>query len=870
LSLNTVTLTWTAQDISAAAIGGSVSFVSNQFLTDPVDGGFIGQIQKSYPFLRGQSGTANVIANDNANIAQTGWWYIVTINLADGTNYSFNTFVNFASGANQKLAALVPLLNPAAMSGYFQLPTGTPTAGQVPVATGAGEASAWGATLVHRPATLVIAAANASTSWKNGADYVCTGTSDNAAVNAALAALPVQGGTVLLSDGTFGQSGPFIPTVNDSRVLGQGPQATLVQAAVGANCNGYQYNSASQLYNLIFCGIEGVTFNGNYNAGTGNTSGSGCRVDYSLASHTFWDFYLRDVWFNNWANDGFYSTAGHGYVLDHVLGEYCGGNGVNIAGGAFNDSPPRIVNGTFKINGLAGVTIGATNGQSVTDAVVMGNEITSNSGPYGLILSGSGQKAIGNKIGNNHGTGVYITGGNEGVELIGNTVSFNATHGLLLDDANCTVDGNFFLSNSYAATGGTTGAADEINVAHGTYSAAGNYLTGNVLDCASSSRYGINLATASDTGCVLTANRIINPVTAPTNIVPTDTIVIAPGSLALGGTKGTGIANGSAASDIAAFGQIPLVEGTIGNIKPTGTAAALGASGKWPDSDHVHAQDFGGLFGDGSDGSATLDGTATVTWAGKVSSVYTMSRDCYMTSLTVNTGVTLVTNGWRIFVQGTLSGAGTISCNGGNAAGAAAGASPVSSANCALAGNIGAVGGTGAGAQGAFTGLYGATGGAGAGGTGNGGGNAGGGARGARAGITTGIYRPPAGMLASSYGFANTIQQIGGPPGGGAGGGDGVNSGGGGGGGAGAIAIFAWAVTGTLVLSAIGGNGGTPPTGNCGAGSAGPGGLIVAYTLAAWAVASTSVLAGTAGTPVGNGGAAGASTAGNVLNVVVQ
>jgi hypothetical protein len=400
-------------------------------------------------------------------------------------------------------------------------------------------------TSVRRPATFVVAASNASAGWKNFADQVCTGTADNVHINAALAALPAQGGTVLLSDGTFSLSAPIIPTVNNSRLLGQGPQATLIQAAVGANCNGYQYNSATQLYNLIFCAIEGMTFNGNYNAGAGNTSGYGCRIDYSLASYTFWDFYLRDVWFNNWANDGYYSTAGHGYVLDHVLGEYCGGNGCNIAGGAFNDSPPRIVNGTFKINGLAGVTIGATNGQSVTDAVVLGNEITSNSGPYGLILSGSGQKAIGNKIGNNRGTGVHITGGNEGIEFIGNTVAFNATHGLLLDDANCTVDGNFFLSNSYVTTGGTTGAADEINVAHGTYSAAGNFITGNVMDCASSSRYGINLADATDTAGVLAANRIINPVTAPVRSLAPDTLFIATG----GATGGPGLTSAWAPSD---------------------------------------------------------------------------------------------------------------------------------------------------------------------------------------------------------------------------------------------------------------------------------------------------------------------------------
>jgi hypothetical protein len=53
--------------------------------------------------------------------------------------------------------------------------------------------------------------------------------------------------------------------------------------------------------------------------------------------------------------------------------------------------------------------------------------------------------------------------------------------------------------------------------------------------------------------------------------------------------KITSLTNGSGAQDAAAFGQIPVVEGTLSNIKPVAAAAALGASAKWASSDHVHA-----------------------------------------------------------------------------------------------------------------------------------------------------------------------------------------------------------------------------------------------------------------------------------------
>lgn len=73
------------------------------------------------------------------------------------------------------------------------------------------------------------------------------------------------------------------------------------------------------------------------------------------------------------------------------------------------------------------------------------------------------------------------------------------------------------------------------------------------------------------------------------------------------------------------------------------------------------------LFGDGSDGNVTISATTT------------LSRDMYYNNLTVNAGVTLNTNGYRIFVKGTLTNNGTIQNNGTNAVagvGGGAGVSP--------------------------------------------------------------------------------------------------------------------------------------------------------------------------------------------------
>lgn len=88
------------------------------------------------------------------------------------------------------------------------------------------------------------------------------------------------------------------------------------------------------------------------------------------------------------------------------------------------------------------------------------------------------------------------------------------------------------------------------------------------------------------------------------------------GPIAMGSNKITGLANGTAATDAAAFGQIPVA--TTTSPKMDGTAA-VGSETKWAKGDHVHPTDTsrqakitasGILKGNGSGGvSAAVAGT---------------------------------------------------------------------------------------------------------------------------------------------------------------------------------------------------------------------------------------------------------------------
>lgn len=103
-----------------------------------------------------------------------------------------------------------------------------------------------------------------------------------------------------------------------------------------------------------------------------------------------------------------------------------------------------------------------------------------------------------------------------------------------------------------------------------------------------------------------------------------------------------------------------------------------------------------GLFGVGTDGNAVLDGTNTVTWASKSGTEYTMTRDAYLTSLTVDSLVTLKVSSYRIFVDGNTVVSGTIENSGQNRFGAPNGTlKGGAQGNLTSDGDIGDLGGNG-------------------------------------------------------------------------------------------------------------------------------------------------------------------------------
>ena len=309
----------------------------------------------------------------------------------------------------------------------------------------------------------------------------------------------------------------------------------------------------------------------------------------------------------------------------------------------------------------------------------------------------------------------------------------------------------------------------------------------------------------------------------------------------------------------------PIVESGAGSAG-TGTEASR--------DDHVHPAAGGGgggggglaVFSDGSDGSAHLNGTNTYGWCSLSGSSYTMTQDVSLTDLTVDSGITLKTDGYRIYGTGTLSNAGTITRRTGlDASGRTGGASTVESSRPLGQSTTGGTGGNGAqnGTTGGnnssniTAGGTGGHGGAGVGYTGGAGGNA-------TLNIGQGSARAPVTALTGVLVSINGAQGVRGGQGGGGGGGATGGQGGGGGGGGGVILIAFETITNTGTITAAGGAGANATT--TGGGGGGGGGGVLWLTYDSLTNSGTITAAGGAH---GNGAGGGADGTDGVDGVLV-
>jgi len=154
-------------------------------------------------------------------------------------------------------------------------------------------------------ATIVVAASDSLN--RGAANYVCDGVADNVEIQAAINALPANGGKIQLSEGTFNISATIVfPIVKSVALVGMGRGAeypsrnaqTVIFVANGSNCDAISI--ATPLNSSEFANgsiIRDLMIDGNK---TNNASGHGLNITYLRAG------LIENVWAYNCKQNGFH------------------------------------------------------------------------------------------------------------------------------------------------------------------------------------------------------------------------------------------------------------------------------------------------------------------------------------------------------------------------------------------------------------------------------------------------------------------------------------------------------------------------------------------------------------------------------------
>lgn len=127
------------------AAGATAIFTPSNWLTDATNKLVIPPAPVQLTLDGNGKFSVSLLATDNGAPQPSGWqWTVEFIGIPSVAEYNFSFFLPFSGGATQDISTIVPAQAVTAMSAYLPLPSGTPTNGQVPIATGNGETSAWG------------------------------------------------------------------------------------------------------------------------------------------------------------------------------------------------------------------------------------------------------------------------------------------------------------------------------------------------------------------------------------------------------------------------------------------------------------------------------------------------------------------------------------------------------------------------------------------------------------------------------------------------------------------------------------------------------------------------------------------------------
>jgi len=357
---------------------------------------------------------------------------------------------------------------------------------------------------VVSPASVVIRASNSQSSCT--ADFVCSGTNDQVTINAALAALPVNGGSVLLLAGTYNISGSIVVNRKSVRFGGEtmgfwdefvdGMPNTSAAEGIGAT----KIKASGSTFPLIkvdnsgFAGPDGrtngVTITQLYLYGASKSATTSIGVVCDDVGRPSDMLRISDVMVHN-VYDAMQLRIDAGIVSRCSLqdlghdGVVITNGGTNGAGGSWGTVYPTIENNVIADIGGYGIRVTGAAGSPI----IRGNVIVRTLGMYvdATEWTISGNTVVGGEVRITSGT--YRRGGT----MTGNVVTANT----VLDQCySATVTGNRFR-----VTSGNGPILDMSAISE-------SVVASNVLSTASTTCPGV-VQRAACSGNVLEGNQVL-------------------------------------------------------------------------------------------------------------------------------------------------------------------------------------------------------------------------------------------------------------------------------------------------------------------------------------------------------------------------
>ncbi len=397
-------------------------------------------------------------------------------------------------------------------------------------------------------------------------DYLCDGVSDEIEFNAAIKAMPLYGGEIVVLDGTYNITAAITVDKSYITLMGNGNNTVLKRMF------GSDYYAGVIIVSENHCVVRDFQIHGNKQS---------YGVSYNAGISSNYNTIIQNNWIHDCAGDGVVS-AGSSY--QRVIGNRivnCGMHGITQSG---TDS---FVNGNF-INGCGDYGINITS--SFERAIVSNNTVQScqNAGIYfsgweSIVINNVCQDNIGDGIygsgvtmavissnvcyknkaktaAYSSGNGISFKGNNSYVTIIGNTCRQNGTtssvngngSGIFLggNSAYITVSGNTCADHAstsstnvsgiyaYGLSGSTINGNNCYNNMNGITLEASKSTTISGNSCFSSTEKGIYVV-GNTFGCTITGNTVMRG-NGITNSYTATQYTIYMGNIAGSSTQGRG------------------------------------------------------------------------------------------------------------------------------------------------------------------------------------------------------------------------------------------------------------------------------------------------------------------------------------------